>query len=154
MNRTTIERDIAIDAPIEIVWRTVTEPELVRTWFSAAADFSARPGAAGTLTFANDGADQPMIVDITVVAADRPHTFSFRWIYPPGVVPAEGNSMLVTFTLTADGEERTLLRVVETGLDALDWSDGDKDTYVEQHRQGWQTHGDKLRDVLSSQPGT
>jgi uncharacterized protein YndB with AHSA1/START domain len=153
MSRTTIERDISIDAPIEIVWRTVTEPELVRTWFSAAADFVARPGAVGTLTFAREGADEPMIVDITVVAADHPHTFSFRWVYPLGVEPVEGNSMLVTFTLTADGDERTRLHVVETGLDALDWSDDDKDRYVEQHRHGWEAHGDKLRQLLSSRPG-
>jgi uncharacterized protein YndB with AHSA1/START domain len=94
-----------------------------------------------------------MIVDIKVVAADRPHTFSFRWVYPPDVEPAEGNSMLVTFTLTADGDERTRLRVVETGVDALDWSDDDKDRYVEQHRHGWETHGDQLRQLLSPPSG-
>ena len=54
MNNYTIERDIEIDAPVEVVWRTITEPELIRTWFSDAADVEARPGAVGSLTFRAD----------------------------------------------------------------------------------------------------
>jgi hypothetical protein len=53
--------------------------------------------------------------------------------------------MPVTFSLTGDGEERTMLRVVETGLERLQWPDNEKKTYIDQHRQGWQTYGDKLQ---------
>jgi uncharacterized protein YndB with AHSA1/START domain len=147
-----IEREIVIEAPIEVVWRTVSEPDLVRQWFSAAADFEARPGTTGTLTFPPADGGAPTIVDIAIVAADRPHRLSFRWIHPPGAEPADGNSLLVTFTLVVEAEERTRLRVVETGLAALPWADEDKDRYADEHRRGWERHTDQLRRVLTAQP--
>ena len=147
MSTYTIERDIEIEAPVDVVWRTITEPEQIRTWFSDAVELEARPGAVGTLTFRAD-TDDPLVVDITVVAAERPHRFSFRWCYPPGDHATADNSTLVTFTLTADGDARTRLRVVETGLDQLDWPDDDKQKFVDEHRHGWQVQGDKLRDLF------
>ncbi len=149
MSDQTIERDIEIDAPVDVVWRTITAPELIRTWFSDAADLEARPGAVGSLTFGAD-TDAPNIVGITVVAADRPHRFSYRWVYPPGERATEGNSTLVTFTLVADGDQRTRLRVVESGLDQMDMADDKKQKFIEQHRHGWQVQGDRLRDLFAS----
>jgi uncharacterized protein YndB with AHSA1/START domain len=149
MNNYTIERDIEIEAPVEVVWRTITEPQLIRTWFSDAADVEARPGAVGSLTFRAD-TDAPNIVGITVVAADPPHRFSYRWVYPPGERATEANSTLVTFTLVADGEERTRLRVVESGLEHMDIGDDEKQKFLEQHRHGWQVQGDRLRALFSS----
>jgi uncharacterized protein YndB with AHSA1/START domain len=148
MNNDTIEREIEIDAPVEVVWRTITEPELIRTWFSE-ADVEARPGAVGSLTFRAD-TDAPHIVGITVVAADRPHRFSYRWTYPPGEPATETNSTLVTFTLVPDGAERTRLRVVESGLDQMDLTDDEKQRFLEDHRHGWQVQGDRLRDLFAS----
>jgi uncharacterized protein YndB with AHSA1/START domain len=149
MNNDTIEREIEIDAPVEVVWRTITEPELIRTWFSDVADIEARPGAVGSLTFRAD-TDAPHIVGVAVVAADRPHRFSYRWTYPPGERATETNSTLVTFTLVADGAERTRLRVVESGVDQLDLSDDEKQKFLDDHRHGWQVQGDRLRDLFAS----
>lgn len=150
MSTYVIERDIEIAAPIEVVWRTITEPEQIRRWFSDAAEIEAHQGAAGTLTFEGDRTGEPLVVNITVVAADRPHRFSFRWIHPAGVTPTAENSVLVTFTLTERGAERTQLRVAETGIEGLDWPDEEKTRYVDQHRHGWQTYGDKLRDLFTA----
>jgi uncharacterized protein YndB with AHSA1/START domain len=149
MSTHTIERDIEIEAPIDVVWRTITEPELIRNWFSDTADVEARPGAIGSLTFRADTND-PLVVGITVVAADRPHRFSYRWVYPPGELAAEANSTLVTFTLVADGDERTRLRVVESGLDQMDLTDDEKQKFFEEHRHGWQVQGDRLRALFAS----
>jgi uncharacterized protein YndB with AHSA1/START domain len=149
MSDYTIEREIEIEAPLDVVWRTITEPELIRTWFSDLADVEARPGAVGSLTFRADS-DDPYVVGITVVAADRPHRFSYRWVYPDGERATEANSTLVTFTLVADGDERTLLRVVESGLDQMDMADDEKQKFFEQHSHGWQVQGDRLRDLFAS----
>ena len=39
-----IERQITIDARIETVWRTITEPDQIPLWFADVADLDARPG--------------------------------------------------------------------------------------------------------------
>jgi uncharacterized protein YndB with AHSA1/START domain len=153
MSTYTIEREIEIEAPVDVVWRTITEPELIRTWFSDVADIEARPGAVGSLTFRAD-TDDPSIVNITVVTADRPHRFSYRWVHPAGERATEANSTLVTFTLVADGDERTRLRVVESGLDQMEMADDEKQNFLEQHRHGWQVQGDRLRDLFASGPSS
>ena len=117
------------------------------------ADVEARPGAVGSLTFRAD-TDAPHIVGITVVAADRPHRFSYRWVYPPGEHATETNSTLVTFTLVADGDERTRLRVTETGLEQMDLADDEKQKFFEEHRHGWLVQGDRLRDLFAAGPAS
>ncbi len=149
MSSYTIARDIEIEAPVEVVWRTITEPELIRTWFSDVADVDAKPGAEGALTFRADS-DDPYVVDITVVEAERPHRFSYRWVYPHGERATEANSTLVTFTLVADGEARTRLRVVESGLDRMNLTEDEKQRFLEDHSHGWQIQGDRLRDLFAT----
>lgn len=149
MSDFTIEREIEIGAPVEVVWRTITEPDLIRTWFCDVADVEAQAGAVGSLTFRAD-TDAPNVVGITVVAADRPHRFSYRWVYPVGERATDANSTLVTFTLFADGADRTRLHVVETGLDRMEIAADRKQTFLEEHRHGWKVQGDRLRDLFAS----
>jgi uncharacterized protein YndB with AHSA1/START domain len=40
----SIERDILIDAPVEVVWSIVTEPEHVGRWLSDSVEIDLRPG--------------------------------------------------------------------------------------------------------------
>jgi uncharacterized protein YndB with AHSA1/START domain len=147
MGSYTIERAIEIDAPVEVVWRTVTESEQISRWLGDAVELDAQPGAVGTITF-RAGTDDPLVVDVTVVDAERPHRFSFRWCAPPGEPAAAGNSTLVTFTLAATGDARTRLRVVESGLDEVDWPEPDKEKFVAEHSQGWRERGDALRALF------
>jgi uncharacterized protein YndB with AHSA1/START domain len=116
MTTDRIEREITIAAPMERVWAVLTVPEHVGVWFGtgAPATIDLRPG--GTLAFDHGESSQylGLIVDV-----DPPRAFSFRWaaVYP-GVVATEENSTLVEFTLEPAGDG-TLLRVVESGFDAL-----------------------------------
>jgi uncharacterized protein YndB with AHSA1/START domain len=50
-----IEREILIEAPPEVVWRTITEPDQVSQWFADQADLVAEPGARGYLRFGDQG---------------------------------------------------------------------------------------------------
>jgi len=43
-----------------------------------------------------------------VEIVDPPTRFSFRWNHPRGEEPVAGNSMLVEFMLTPEGDERTV----------------------------------------------
>src|SRR6202020_3442476 len=42
-----IDRDVLIEAPVEVVWRTITEPELMTKWFADRVDLVVEPGAHG-----------------------------------------------------------------------------------------------------------
>jgi uncharacterized protein YndB with AHSA1/START domain len=42
-----IERDILIEAPAEVVWRTITEPNQMSQWFADQVDLVVEPGAHG-----------------------------------------------------------------------------------------------------------
>ena len=150
MNNYTIERDIEIEAPVEVVWRTITEPELIRTWFSDVADVEARArrgrarsrsGQTRTTPTSSASRSSPPIVRTAsrIVGCIRPASDA-----------TEANSTLVTFTLVADGDERTRLRVVETGLDQMDLTDDEKQKFLEDHRHGWQVQGDRLRDLFAT----
>jgi uncharacterized protein YndB with AHSA1/START domain len=144
MSAHDIECEIEIDAPIEVVWRTITEPTLIEQWFSDGADFDARSGALGTLTFCPESAEAPQVAEVTVVDVDPPHLFSYRWNYPSGVEATPENSLLVTFTLISRGASRTLFRVAETGLDQREWPDDEKRDYAADHLKGWRFHAGRL----------
>lgn len=84
-----IERDVVIEAPVEVVWRTITEPDQM------------------------------------------------------------SHSQLVEFTLTPEGEERTRLRVTESGHELRDWPETEKQRYAGEHQDGWGEYLDRLADVLA-----
>jgi uncharacterized protein YndB with AHSA1/START domain len=145
----TIEREILVEAPADVVWRTITEPEQIARWFADRVELDAQPGGNGTLVFE----DMANTVALVVETVDPPHRFTFRWAHPDGEPPAPGNSVLVEFTLTGEGDERTRLRVAETGLDATGWPDDDKAGYADDHRKGWGVYLGRLVDLFATSVG-
>jgi uncharacterized protein YndB with AHSA1/START domain len=137
-----IEREIVIDAPVEVVWRTITEPDQIERWFAKHAELDCREGGDGVLVF------ESATASLVVERVDRPRLFAFRWGHPEGERPRHGNSMLVEFTLVAEGDEQTRLRVVETGIEATPRSDDEKEGYAEDHRRGWQINFDRIAALL------
>ena len=127
-----VERDVMIEAPVEVVWRTITEPDQITRWFADRVELELEPGGQGYMGF---GEDQGGAVVIETV--DPPHRFSFRWNHPAGEQPGPTNSVVVEFTLASRGEERTHLRVVESGDEALAWPDTEKERYAAEHNGGW-----------------
>lgn len=143
-----IERDVLIEAPAEVVWHTITEPEQMSLWFADRVDLVVEPGATGYMGFGDQGG--PVVVQ----TVDPPKCFSFRWNHPLGEEPVVGNSMLVEFTLTSEGPERTRLRVVESGHELRGWPDREKQRYAEEHREGWGEFLGRLASVVSERrPG-
>jgi uncharacterized protein YndB with AHSA1/START domain len=143
----TIEREILIEAPIDIVWRAVTEPEQIKAWFTDTAELDLRPGGEGRFTWSARAKGKPGTARITVEALEVPNRFAFRWGHPDDVDPDEGNSLLVEFLLTGvDDAERTRLRVVESGLHDLVLPNENKTAYVDEHGRGWEGH---LADLAS-----
>jgi uncharacterized protein YndB with AHSA1/START domain len=137
-----IERDIMIDAPVDVVWRTITEPDQITLWFADKVDVEIKPGARGYMGFGDQGGE------VMVETVDPPSRFSFRWNHPAGEEPAAGNSLLVEFVLDGDGE-RTHLRVIESGLSPLPWPDTEKQRYADEHNHGWGDFLDRLARLFT-----
>jgi uncharacterized protein YndB with AHSA1/START domain len=138
----TIDREVMIEAPVEVVWRTITEPDQITQWFADRVDLVVKPGARGYMGFGEQGG--PVVVEVV----DPPTRFSFRWNDSRGGEPTPGSSMLVEFTLTPDGDERTRLRVVESGHESLAWPDAEKQRYADEHQGGWGEYLDRLAALL------
>jgi len=139
----TVRRTIRIAAPVEKVWRAVTEPEHISRWFGRTVLDGSGVGAQGTMTFDGYG-DVP----IRVEAIDAPHSVTYRWGNDDalGRLPDavdDDTSTVFTFTLEplADG---TQLTVVETGFDRT----SDPLANMASHGEGWVSELDKLVALL------
>lgn len=135
-----IEKEILIEAPIDTVWRVLTEPDQITQWFSKEADLDGRPGGGGRLRF-ESGETYHLFVE----RFEPPHRFVYRWLHEPGIAARPENSMLVEFTLRAE-DGHTRLNVVESGFDRIDWSDDAKQRYADDHSRGWSRFAERLRD--------
>jgi uncharacterized protein YndB with AHSA1/START domain len=138
-----IERDVLIEASIQVVWHTITEPDQISQWFADRVELVIEPGAHGYMGFGDQGG--PVVVE----TVEPPTRFSFRWNHPHDEEPVVGNSMLVEFTLTPAGDEQTHLRVTESGHEVRAWPDSEKERYANEHRGGWGEFLDRLGGVVA-----
>lgn len=148
----TIQKEIVIDAPAEIVWRAITDPNRITQWFADRAEVELEPGGNGMFTFESGGHvhRSPLLIE----TVQPPTLFSFRWCHQEAEEPGPKNSVLVQFTLTAETDQRTRLRVEETGLESVNWSEERKRQFVEDHRAGWATNFGRLTSLLSPMTDT
>ena len=141
-----VEKEILIEAPVEVVWHLLTEPDQIRQWFADKAEIELRVGGKGALAF--NGHDS---YQLQIEAVEPPRRFAFRWVRRPGLILRNDNSLLVEFILEPETGS-TRLRVVESGFDAIDWSDEERAKYAEDHANGWQHRLGLLRDLARSKP--
>ena len=146
-----IEREILIEAPVDVVWGVVTEPEQIKRWFTDAADLDLRPGGNGTLHWDAKATNDPATAHLRVETVEPPHRFAFRWDFPEDAEPGPDNSLLVEFTLVAEGDS-TRLRLVESGFEQLDRPADVKARYIDDHNHGWDVHMASLREYAAQLP--
>jgi len=127
-----IEREIMIDAPIERVWRLVSEPG----WWIGDGDRSAQQiSRDGHLVIVDD--PRYGRYQVLPVSSDAPHHASYRSSLFPGPPPGEGTSTLVEFVLAEQGGG-TLLRVIESGFASLAVPAERRAAMVEGNIEGWE----------------
>jgi uncharacterized protein YndB with AHSA1/START domain len=142
-----IEKSIDLKAPIERVWRAVTDHEEFGTWFGVklGSPFAVGETARGRIT--HPGYEH-VVLAAKVVDIDRPRRFAFTW-HPHAVDPAVDYSAepstLVEFTLEpiATG---TRLTIVESGFEALP-----KHRLVDalpRNAEGWSTQIENIRTYV------
>jgi uncharacterized protein YndB with AHSA1/START domain len=144
----SIEREIHVAAPPEVVFEVVSRPEHLREWWPDEADLEPTPGAVGELVWGDRTAPDSMVVPITVLEVEPPRRFSFRWVYPDGKPAASGNSLLVTFELIPSGSG-TLLRLTETGFREKGWEAAVLEEQFHEHVIGWDRYLPRLGSYLA-----
>jgi uncharacterized protein YndB with AHSA1/START domain len=146
----TIEREVYVDAPPATVFDVVSRPAHIRDWWSAEADVEPVPGASGELTWRDEASGRVDVVPITVVDAEPPHRFSFRWTHDAGEVATSTNSMLVTFELSPSGGG-TVLRLTESGFRERGWEAAVLEETYEDHVRGWDFYLPRIADLAARQ---
>ncbi|MGH2562426.1 MAG: SRPBCC family protein, partial [Thermomicrobiales bacterium] len=128
-----IERETVIAAPVERVWSVLTEAEHIGQWFAhAGAEVDLRPGGLIVMRWEEHGTYLARIEQV-----EPYRLFSYRGAYPADEEPRNGNSTLVEFILSPEGDG-TRLRVVESGFTSLAVPEEEKRTRIEENTQGWQ----------------
>src|SRR6478672_10063525 len=132
----SIEREIHVEASPDIVFEVISSPVHLQEWWPDEATLDPTPGATGQLVFGDGDDPRAHVAEITVVDADPPRLFSFRWVYPEGEVATDSNALLVTFELTPSGDG-TLVRMTETGFREKGWEVAVLEEHYNDHVSGW-----------------
>jgi uncharacterized protein YndB with AHSA1/START domain len=144
MEHGSIKRELHIDASPEVVFEVLTSPEYIREWWSAETEFEPAAGSTGSFTWIDQGSGAQTAAPFTIVEADPPRKFSFRWIYDEAT-GTPGNSLLVTFELVPAGQGTTV-HFSETGYRERGWEAAVLEAHYNDHRQGWDFYLPRLSD--------
>jgi uncharacterized protein YndB with AHSA1/START domain len=127
-----IEKTVELKAPVERVWRAVTDHEEFGQWFRVRLDQPFAAGAESTGTITQPGYEH-MRWQAWVVAMEPMRLFAFTWSHATAA-GGEDLRTRVEFRL-APIPGGTRLTIVESGFDAL--PDGLRDTLWRGNERGW-----------------
>jgi len=119
-----------IKASPHTVFSFFTDRDRWLSWQGVTAEIDPRPGGVFRMNVRGDG-----WVAGTFVTLDPPHRLVFTWGWEGDGSPVPPGSSTVEITLTADGPDGTLLRLVHHGLPL---------PAVDMHRDGWEHYLDRL----------
>lgn len=142
-----IEKQVLLRAPIERVWRAISDADQFGRWFGARFDGAFEAGARVAATIQGTEVDPEVAqqqapyvgiaFDILVDRVEPPRHFSFRW--HPGADPdpqvGDEARTLVSFDLE-EVPEGTLLTIRETGFERI--SAERRAQVFEQNEGGWE----------------
>ena len=155
MSKDRIEKRVVLRAPLERVWRAISDAEQFGRWFGASFDGPFVAGASVTAAIA------PTTVDEEVAKRQEPHAgtkstwqivavepmrrFAYRW-HPFAIETLvdydREPTTLVEFTLS-ETPEGVLLTIVESGFDAI--PQGRRSAAFEANSEGWGIQSDMVR---------
>jgi uncharacterized protein YndB with AHSA1/START domain len=117
-----IEEQVVLHAPRARVWRALTNPDELAAWFGV--KLSTKTIAAGAHVLGHMAFPGYEHVAFDVIIDEMVSERRFAWRWHPNALDASVDysaepRTLVTFTLEDAANGETLLRVVESGFDAL-----------------------------------
>ncbi len=107
----SINKKITINAPIETVWQTITEPRQLSQWFGDTAQFELEVGALGWFGWKEHGQFALRIEAIT-----EPNYFAWRWMAKKDQTFSETDSTLVEWRLESLTFDTTEVYLCESGF--------------------------------------
>ncbi len=131
----SIERELYIDASPDVVYQVISDPAHITQGWPDDAGFEAVAGSEGSISF-GDCSQGGKRMGLSVVEAQPPTTFTFRWTHDPDETARPGNSLLVTFELEAAGTG-TLVKFRETGFREMGWEAAVLEATYLDHTSGW-----------------
>jgi uncharacterized protein YndB with AHSA1/START domain len=131
----TIERELHIDASPAVVYEVISSAEHLREWWPDEAVVDPVVGGQGHITFGDPSSPDAKSERLTVVEAEPPRRFAFRWVID-GEAATASNSLLVTFELQPSGDG-TLLRFTESGFRERGWEAAVLEEAYRDHEHGW-----------------
>ena len=138
-----IEKTTLIRAPIDKVWRAISDFREFGAWFKVDLDQPFVEGERSTGKMTYPGFEGfPWLAWVTVV--DEPHRLAFEWT-PGEEVPEDPGTAprtLVEFRLQPEGDG-TRLHIVESGFDAL--PKGMRESALRSNNEGWDIQTENLR---------
>lgn len=142
-----IEKTMTLKAPLERVWRALTDSAEFGRWFRVNLEGPFTPGeeTRGQLTFPGY---EHLVFSCRTVTIEPMSRFAFTW-HPYAVDPAVDYSKetptLVEFRLTPV-EGGTELKLTETGFDGLP-AHRREEAFL-RNDAGWTSQSEKLRDYV------
>jgi uncharacterized protein YndB with AHSA1/START domain len=156
MSTDKIEKQVLLRAPLERVWRAISDADEFGRWLGVRFDapFAAGQGVTATIT--------PTTVDEEVAKRQRPHAgtrstweivaieprrrFAYRWQPCAGEPDADqAPTTLVEFVLS-ETPEGVLLTITESGFDAI--PEARRSSSFEANSEGWAIQTDLVRRYL------
>jgi uncharacterized protein YndB with AHSA1/START domain len=139
MNASTdrIEREILLKAPLDKVWKALSDAESFGEWFGASLKgqrFVAGEHTRGSITYPGY---EHLMFDVLVERVESPRVLAFSWhpyAHDPAVDYSHEPMTLVVFELESV-KDGTLLRVVESGFDRIPLSR--RDDAFRMNSSGW-----------------
>ena len=109
----SIIKEVTFEAPIEQVWKAITDPTEIQQWFGSAASFVLEQGELGYFEWEEECEGRFAIRIETITA---PSYFAWRWMFQQDTVFDEATSTLVEWSLTPTQSGGTLLVLTESGF--------------------------------------
>ena len=137
------EHEIEIDAPVEAVWRAITEAGEVIRWFAPVAEIDPRPGGTYMISW-GEGMDG--VSDIVTFEPGKRLRLEHRKM--------EGSPDMPTGPIAEEWvietrAGKTVLRLVQSGIpESADW-----DWFYDGTQRGWTVFLHTLRHYLEHHPG-
>jgi len=140
----TIVREITVKAPKERVYKAITDPKQIVTWFPDAIEGTLEVGERPIFNFGKHGKNQ-----IYVEAANPYDYFAYRWV--PGSNNVTGDVLTVPNTLVEfrieTSEGMTKVTLTESGFASLPAEVAQKS--FEQNSGGWEFMISRLEKILN-----